>query len=112
MLSATDDPASRATDPLRASRRHLLGVFLGGAAFGLLAGTAAMGQPYGAEASKWTMHVKTGPRPRFAPTVEEFPIQLPPGKQLGRSVAVAVAPNGDIFLLHNSESGHTIPPKE
>lgn len=101
---------------LSISRRGLLGAFVGCAATALSARRAAAApagvQPYPTDASTWTLNVKTGPRPRFAPTLEEFPMRLPPGKQVGRTVAVAVAPNGDVFFLHNAVSGHSIPPPE
>ena len=67
---------------------------------------------YPADADSWSMFAKTGPRPRFAAEIEEFPIRLPAGKQLGRTTAVSIAPNGDIFMLHNSEIGHSLPPPE
>jgi DNA-binding beta-propeller fold protein YncE len=52
------------------------------------------------------------PRPRFAATVEEFPLQIPPGKELGRTIGVSVAPNGDIYLIQWSDRGVYIPLKK
>ena len=52
------------------------------------------------------------PRPRFAATVEEFPLHIPPGKELGRTLGVAVAPNGDVYVLQWSDRGIYIPLKK
>jgi DNA-binding beta-propeller fold protein YncE len=52
------------------------------------------------------------PRPRFAKQAEPFPLQLPPGKQLGTVLSVARAPNQDLFLLHQCEWAIPVPPEE
>jgi hypothetical protein len=52
------------------------------------------------------------PRPRFAGTVEPFPMELPPGKEIGRVIAVSRARNGDLFLLNYSAYGPYIPRTE
>jgi hypothetical protein len=59
-------------------------------------------------------------RPRFAREVETPRLHLPPGKQIAAVLAVAVAANGDIFLLHQpdaqganpdtAQSGHWLQP--
>ena len=41
------------------------------------------------------------PRPHFGNTAEQVQLELPPGKRLGSVVAVSIAPNGDMFLLHD-----------
>ncbi len=59
-------------------------------------------------------------RPRFSRDVETPCLQLPAGKKIASVLAVAVAPNGDIFLLHQPNAqgmhpgveqlGHWLPP--
>jgi sugar lactone lactonase YvrE len=49
------------------------------------------------------------PRPHFAAKIENFPLELPPGKDIGRIIAVSRAPNGDIYLLNYSTYGPFIP---
>lgn len=39
-------------------------------------------------------------RPRFSPELETPLLRLPPGKKMGSAIAVAYAPNGDLFVLH------------
>jgi hypothetical protein len=51
-------------------------------------------------------------RPHFAPKIENFPLHLPPGKEIGRIIAVSRAPNGDIYLLNYSTYGPFIPKSE
>jgi len=51
-------------------------------------------------------------RPRFQP-VQNFPINLPPGKLLGPIVAVSASPvTGDIFLMHYMEAAKVLPAPE
>jgi hypothetical protein len=52
------------------------------------------------------------PRPRFAGSVEDFPMDLPDGKEIGRVIAVSRAPDGDLYLLNYSEYGPYIPRTE
>src|SRR5439155_13810617 len=71
--------------------------------------TAPSGYRYGgATASEYK-----GPhraRPRFAHQVQDFSISLPPGREIGRCIAVASSPvNGDLFLLNYSTYGPYIP---
>lgn len=96
-----------------ASRRSVLRALAAGGAVGLLAATPALTQTYGAgQLPGSTVSEYRGPkrpRPRFAGTIQDFPIQLPPGKQIGRCIAVCRAPNGDLFLLNYTEYGPYIP---
>jgi hypothetical protein len=47
-------------------------------------------------------------RPRFAPTVEDVPLTLPPGKEISRVISVSRAPNGDLYLVNsNAPSPYT-----
>jgi hypothetical protein len=115
LVESLDAPTEKGGKILSSSRRNVLGAFAVGATVALLPRTAARAQVYGVPAptSNTTATVfptVKRPRPRFGPMVEEFPIKLPAGKQLGRSVAVTVAPNGDVFFLQNAETGHSIPP--
>jgi hypothetical protein len=50
-------------------------------------------------------------RPRFAPTVEDVPLTLPPGKEIARVISVSRAPSGDLYLV-NSNAGPYTPADE
>ena len=41
------------------------------------------------------------PRPRFGP-LENVALSLPAGKKIGAALAITLAPNGDMFLLHQA----------
>src|SRR2546427_8495067 len=105
----------RTTAPLL--RRSVVATSLVGAAVALTAQVPSPGHDYPKDdtAASWDMFQRAKmseyraaphrPRPRFAATVEEFPIQLPPGKELGRTLGVSRAPNGDIYLIQWSDRG-------
>jgi DNA-binding beta-propeller fold protein YncE len=49
------------------------------------------------------------PRPRFAGTLEQFPLTLPPGKDIGRISAVSRGANGDVYMFNPPNGGAYIP---
>jgi DNA-binding beta-propeller fold protein YncE len=49
------------------------------------------------------------PRPRFASTLQQFELSVPPGKDIGRVSAVACAPSGDIYMFNPPNGGAYIP---
>jgi DNA-binding beta-propeller fold protein YncE len=71
--------------------------------------TAPSGFVYGgAQATEYTGAPRR--RPRFSHDVEQFPLHLPPGREIGRCIAIAQSPvNGDLFLLNYSSYGPYIP---
>jgi len=114
-------PQCRATAPL--FRRSVVATIFVGAAVALTAQVPAPGQDYPTDstAASWDTFQRAKmseyrgphrPRPRFAATVEDFPLQLPPGKELGRTLGVSRAPNGDIYLIQWSDRGVYIPLKK
>ena len=105
------------------SRRSVVAAILTGAAVALSAQVPSPGHdhPKDDTPASWDTFQRAKmseyrgahrPRPRFAATVEEFPLQIPPGKELGRALGVSVAPNGDIYLIQWSDRGVYIPLKE
>jgi hypothetical protein len=88
------------------ARRNVLTGMATGMALGILPGTSALAQTSRASSAA---HIGK-PRPRFADKIEEFPLKLPAGKQIGTAVSLALAPNGDVFILQHFEGAVWVPP--
>jgi DNA-binding beta-propeller fold protein YncE len=108
-------PSKRVAQEPRESRRDVLRAVIAGGAIASLMPAPTQAQAYvtdqaqklpGSTAKEYVGPHR--PRPRFK--FEDFPIKLLPGKQLGRTIAIACSPkNSDLFLLNYTEYGPYIP---